>query len=394
MRWKLIVVTAALLCAPFLAQALPVKAECNDSPEKCLSDISSQIAELQKQLDDARSQEKTLKSQLDAIDAQTKLTQLKIEQTNYQIAKLEKEIDDLSNNITRISGTIDSMSEVLLNRITQTYKYGNISTIDLLFSANGFSDLLQRLKYIEAAQQSDKRTLYALQATKSTYNDQKDDREKRQAQETKLKADLVKLQQQLDEQKKAKAELLRITQNNEAIYQAKIRAAQEEQAAIVGILTGGGKEVPEGPVKAGDVIGNVIIGKSACSSGTHLHFEVHQGSSLQDPNNFLGGGDWSYMPGENAESTGAINPHGPWPWPMFPHIYVSQGYGMTPYARAGAYNGGPHTGIDMYSSSSSAVKAVKDGNLSKGSIGCGGKTLYYKKIDHSDGISSFYLHML
>jgi murein DD-endopeptidase MepM/ murein hydrolase activator NlpD len=66
---------------------------------------------------------------------------------------------------------------------------------------------------------------------------------------------------------------------------------------------------------------------------------------------------------------------------------------MTPWAKLGSYGGGPHTGIDMYASGGTSVRAVRDGTLSRGSIGCGGGQLPYKKIDHGDGISTYYLHM-
>jgi len=186
--------------------------------------------------------------------------------------------------------------------------------------------------------------------------------------------------------------LLRITKNDEAIYQDKIRAAQQEQNAILAITQGHGNEITIGLINKGSVIGSMISGRSACSSGTHLHFEVHQGNTIQDPNNFLLNTNFSYMISDN--DAGSISPHGSWEWPLNSQIMISQGYGMTPYARAGAYNGGPHTGIDMYSSSGLIVKAVRDGTLSKGGIACGNGTLYYKKVDHGDGTFSYYLHVL
>ncbi len=357
----------------------------------CLNDL---IAKYQKQLSEAKGQEKTLKSQLAFIDTQNKVTELKIAEAKNQIAKLEKEIEDLATRITRLSATVDELSQVLLNRIVQTYKYGNYSAIDLFFSSNGFSDLLGKVKYVSVAQANDKKVLYQLQATKSTYNDQKLDKQSRQAQQEKLKKDLDRYQLQLVDQKKNKEELLKITQNNEAVYQDKIRAAQEEQNAILAILSGQGNETVIGPISKGALIGTMISGRSACSSGTHLHFEVHQGDAIQDPNNFLSNISYSYANNDGGQDAGPVSPHGSWDWPLDPQIIITQGFGMTPYARAGAYNGGPHTGIDMYTSSGLIIKAVRDGMLSRGGIRCGSGSLNYKKIDHSDGSLSYYLHVL
>lgn len=363
-------------------------------PDQRLSCLSEVTRKCEVQLQEARNQEKTLKSQLNLIDGQTKVTNLKIEETNLKIEKLKREINDLSTRIDRIGLTLDSLSEILLKRIVQTYKFSSLSTLDLIFSSQSIADLLGRLKYIQVAQSYDKKKLYELQATKLAYNDQKQDKQTRQQEAVKLNKDLENYKAQLEQQKQSKVELLKITQNNEAIYQQKIRVAQEEQNAILAIFRGGGNEVTVGPVKVGDTVGHIISGRSACSSGTHLHFEVHQNSSLSDPNNYLSGTSFSYGDNDGGASEGTISPHGSWSWPIFPDIFISQGFGMTPYARAGAYNGGPHTGIDMYSSSGLTVKAVVDGTLSRGGIACGSGTLYYKKIDQGNGISAYYLHVL
>ena len=100
------------------------------------------------------------------------------------------------------------------------------------------------------------------------------------------------------------------------------------------------------------------------------------------------------MDNDGGRDEGAISPHGSWDWPIDQNIMISQGFGMTPYARAGAYNGGPHTGIDMYSTSGLGIKAVKGGKLVRGGIACGGGTLRYKKVDQGDGAVSYYLHVL
>jgi peptidoglycan hydrolase CwlO-like protein len=369
----------------------PSFAQSSDDLEKQLQAKQDEIKQLQKQLDDAVNQEKTLKSELNKIDGQIKLTELKIEEAQFQITKLDKEIKDLNGRIDRLSGTVDQMTQLLLTRIVSTYKYSNYDTIDLLFSAHGFSDLLERLKYIQVIQANDKKVLYQLQATKQTYNDQKQDKQTRQAQQLAVKKQMEVLQTQLADQKKQKDELLRLTQNNEKIYQDKIRLAQQEQSAILGILAGAGSESKVGDVSKGENIGNMISGRSACSSGTQLHFEVHQDNSIKDPNDFLSNTSFSY---DGQDQGGSISPHGSWDWPLDPTIYVTQGFGMTPYAKAGAYNGGPHTGIDMYSSSGLGIKAVKSGTLYRGGIACGSGTLLYKKVDHHDGVSSYYLHTL
>jgi len=352
----------------------------------------NQINNYQKQLDAARGQEKTLQSQLDFIDAQTKITELKIQNASFQIQKLNSEITDLSGRIDRLSTSVDSLTKVLLDRIVRTYKYSNISPLDLLFSSNGFSDALERLKYIQVVQAHDKQVLYQFQAAKQNFDDQKTDKVTRQTQAEELKKQLDSYQAQLDSDKAAKAQLLRITQDNETVYQQKLQAALSEQEAILAILGGGGSEVSVGPVHQGDVISHFIIGPSPCSSGSHLHFEVHQNNSLVNPTGLLSNtsiNKWDNSPDSPFSFSGS------WPWPVQQPIDIEQGFGNTWWAQHGWYTNPPgHTGIDIYSESSTEVLAVHDGNLSVGSISCGGGTLHYVKVDHGDGYSSYYLHTL
>src|SRR5207249_638923 len=42
---------------------------------------------------------------------------------------------------------------------------------------------------------------------------------------------------------------------------------------------------------------------------------------------------------------------------------VTQGYGMTAYAKRGAYGGAPHNGVDMASGYGSPIKAIGDGQI-------------------------------
>lgn len=362
----------------------------------CLNDL---IAKYQKQLDEVRGQEKTLKSQLTFIDTQAKVTELKIAEAENQIAKLDHEINDLETRITRLSATVDDLSQVLLNRIVQTYKHGNYGPIDLLFSSNGFADLLERVKYIQVAQTNDKKVLYQLQATKTTYNDQKVDKQTRQTQQEKLRKDLKNYQAQLVDQKKQKDELLKITQNNEAKYQILLAQARAEYLAIQGIIAGRGTESKIGLITQGQKIANIIDGPSCNSSGAHLHFTIVQNKNSLNPFNYLKSIDYQNCSGASCGSGSGdpFNPSGEWDWPLNSPITMNQGYGST-WSVNHTWVGNIysfHNGIDIIGSSLE-VKAVKTGILFRGSYtGTGGCALPYVRVKHNEGeLETLYLHVL
>lgn len=353
----------------------------NDNVGECIDILS-------KKVNDLSFEKKTLTSQIAQFDTQIQLTQLKIRDAQATIDQLEKEINVLGFRIDYVTENIQKLEALVKKRIVATYQQSFVSNLELVLASNDFSDLILRVQYLREVQENDRRILASLNQTRSNYANQKDDREAKQAQIEENKKKLLGLKTSLDSQKAEKQAFLRVTQNDESKYQRLLAQAQAE----VAIAFGGGTETYIRDIKAGDSIGSVISGRSGCSTGTHLHFEVHKNANVDDPNNYLSSTAFDYPYSES--DSGSINPQGSLPWPISSPIHITQGYGMTPYAQSGTYNGNPHFGIDMYTDSST-VKAVKDGKLYGGSYsGCSYGPLIYAKVKHDEGLDTLYLHMI
>jgi len=343
-----------------------------------ITNVNERITCYENEVSRLQAQSKTLSNQIAQFDAQIRLATLKISQTEEKILLLGGRIDQLEGSLTALSGAFSS-------RAVETYKMARVGDpLLILVSAPDLTEAISRFHYLQRIQEADRDLLQRLQTAQNTYKGQKTDQET-------LQAELQKQKANLDKQKKEKAALLAVTKNDERKYQELLAAARAELAVILGQ----GSEKFLRDISEGEVIGRVIPSASGCSSGQHLHFEIHNGTSVEDPNNYLKPISFSYAPGYDTSYYGAINPHGSWNWPMDEPIEINQGFGSHPFAKT-FYPGGVHNGIDIDSTSSTSVKAVKAGKLYGGSYQCGGVypgTLLFAKVEQVDGLITWYLHM-
>src|SRR3990167_5506380 len=258
----------------------PVFAETVEELQKRINDLQSKITELQ-------GQGKTLSSQIAVMDNQINLTELKIASTEQQITDLTLDIDTTTKKISKLEGSLDNLTKVLINRIKATYITGSASSFQILLGSSDVSDFVERANYLRIAQTHDKRLIYDTVQAKNDYSNQKEIFQDKKKDVEALKAELEGYTAQLEQEKRDKNALLQVTRNDEVVYQQKLQAALAEQRAIQGIAAGLGRETSAGNINEGDVIGSQIYGRSACSSGTHLHFEVRNNGALNDPSSYL-----------------------------------------------------------------------------------------------------------
>lgn len=365
-----------------------------DSSQKDkVNDLQNQIKELEGKISDSQKQQQSLSSQIGVMNSQIRLTELRIASVKQQILELGQDIEKANKRISTLEGSLTNLTKVLFKRIVATYQVGSIEPVQVILSSNTISNFFTRANYLKMVQAHDKKLIFETQQAKNDYANQKGIFEDKKTKVLGLKTQLEGYTAQLDQEKKNKQDLLDVTKNDEKKFQDMLARARAEYQAIQGIAAGMGQETEAGGIKEGDTIASIISGVSSCSNGTHLHFETHDNGALVNPTSYLSSKDFDSDTCWGGYGCDSVSFSGSWQWPINGKPRITQGFGMTAYARSGAYGGGPHTGIDMVSDDL-AVKAVKDGTLYRGSIACGEGRLRYVKVKHSDsGIESYYLHV-
>lgn len=357
--------------------------------ELSLDELSECEVKLEEAKEETGAQKRSLEAEVKKFNTAVAITAGQILDTTERIKELEEEIASLSTKIDRLDFSLNQISEILIQRIEETYKKGNIDVFALFLSSRNFSEFVSRYKYLCAVQLHDKQLMIQMETVRTDYQDQKIAKEEKQEE---LEAARKKLETQkalLAQQKADKERLLEITQNNEKRYQQLLAITRAEIEAIQRIMAGEGECSEAGNISQGQKVASVISGRSACSLGTHLHFEIREGGGVKNP--------FSYLKGISLFDDSGGDPHtatGSWDWPLNEPIRLTQGFGENTSAIRSHIVWYPfHTGIDIVSDDSTA-KAVKAGKLYRCQIACGSGSLRYVRVDHDDSnLDTYYLHV-
>lgn len=145
-----------------------------------------------------------------------KISQLMVQQneTNSKIENIKTEIENKEKEIEKTEETIVGDAEELKKRVRSTYKNGNDITLDIVFDAESFSDLMYRHELIRNVTGYELRAIDRTKEAKKTLVNCKKDLEKEVENLSTLKEDL---QKQIESTESEKVEHQKVKTEAEAV---------------------------------------------------------------------------------------------------------------------------------------------------------------------------------
>ncbi len=323
--------------------------------ESNILQLEEKIKEYQKEIDNKHGQADSLKNEITSINAQINKLTLEIKKTENEIYITRLNIKETQDNIIETTQSIAEKRGVLADLIRELGKIGNESGLEQMLKYNSLSDALAQIQRIDTLQDKLNDVLFATKALKQNLETKEEilKKDKKVLEEKNNELAFKKTVQQTE--KGQKNNLLKITKGEETKYQQLLTQTEKEQAEFLKELAKIEEQIAieknfEGYFQAGTIP----------ARGTKIFIWPEDGRR------------------------------------------ITQGYGMTKYAKRGAYGGKIHNGVDFSSGVGTSVKAAAGGKIvAKGekvcpnysNPSCNGYWGNWLAIQHPGGLVTLYAHL-
>ena len=299
-------------------------------------ELKDQLAEAEEKQSAAEEQRSLLLAQLDAINDE-------LDNINAQIALYDEQIAQKEAERKETEAKEQAQYELFCQRVRAMEEEGTVSYWSILFNADSFSDMLDRLADIDAVMDYDNQIMDELIATREELERLQAELESARADEQAVKEEQeVKKAEQQAKVAEAEKVLEELNQNVEEVNR-QLEAEDEAAAAIQADI-----EKKQAELEAQRQQQNVTLPVSST------------------------GFQWP-LPASNLKLTSAFG------YRIHPVTHV-------PHS---------HTGIDVSATTGTPITAAKSGQVIISEKGTGSTWSYgeYVVIDHGDGTTTLYAHM-
>lgn len=373
-------VMAFVMLLSLIMMILPTKADASVS-----SEIRAQINDLRSQRNEIKNQIKEVKEEYEknenevadiiarknVIDQEIGLLHAEIININEQISAYNVLIADKQDELDHAEDRYFDLNEENKERIRAMEEDGTLSYWEVLFKANSFSDLLDRLNMVAEIQSSDQRRLKEL-------SEAKDAVEVAQEELALEKEELEVTKTELDN---TQAELAVKREEADAVFQELMEKAEELEAMEA--------ELEEAE---NAMLNEIAQLEAEYTKAKYQEYLEHMATATTaaPPENSGGtvqGGNTNGN-GNNSNGNANVNVGSGWIVPCS-YVMLTSPFGNRNTGIAGAST--YHQGVDLAAPAGTPIYASRGGTVTRATYGS--SSGYYVSINHHDGFSSIYMHM-
>ena len=347
-------VMAFLLAAVMTLSVLPTGASAATSTEiqKQIDALKAENREIQQQINAIQakynanfSEMKDVVAQKEAIDTEISLLNTQVETINEQISAYGQLIADTQVELDTAQIRLSELSQAHRERVRAMEEEGKVTYWEVLFKANSFTDLLDRLTMIEEIEAADQKRLQEMRVAADIVTATRINLESEKESLELSRQELAEAEKVLEERRAQSDELLNQLIEKQAEFQLMLDESEALQDELMIEIAGKEKELKEAKY-------DEYLAKLA-------------------------------LQGENPPSDAK------WITPVSGAKLTSP-FGMRLHPVLG-YNR-MHNGIDLACAQGTPIYATRSGKVTVASYQAGGAG-YYVSINHLDGFSSIYMHM-
>ena len=373
-------IMAAVLLLSLILSLIPVRTNAASSSEirkqinhlkEEKEEIKEKIKEVQAQYEENENEIANIIAKKNVIDQEIQLLISQIANMNQQLSAYNILIADKQDELDVAEDRFSVLTEENRIRVRTMEEEGELSYWEVLFKANSFSDLLDRLNIVEEIAASDKRRLKELSEAAAQVVEAQDVLVSEKAEMEDAKEELDAAEAELDT-KRAEADALL----QELLTKADDLAALEDEFER----------------QEEEFLKQIAQKEYEYDEAKQREWEAYMATYVpptQAP--AAGGASGGGSSGGGGASTGGGSggsvSSGGWVVPCsYTSITSPFGYRVSPTTGASTY----HQGVDLDTGTGWSVVATRAGTAYCASSGAAGN---YVTIDHHDGFKSIYMHL-
>ena len=151
-----------------------------------LQGLNGQIVATKTQIAQLLAQERQLQGEIAAFDAQLRAVQAQIDQETAKLVLLAQQVDQAKEQLALKETELAQHIADFGRRMRIMYKSGQISGLELIFSAANFTDLMNRVVFFNVIVREDRRQVAELQKERAAIEAMKADLEAKKAEQARV----------------------------------------------------------------------------------------------------------------------------------------------------------------------------------------------------------------